>query len=100
MLDFENLTLSFFFFTFLKKLNMNKTICIDQGNGGIYEIPVNELFFISYRRGEKVYDWIMLLRQKEWFTNKKCVEFCYCMIAVADELDIIFDYEILERSLI
>ena len=41
----------------------------------------------------------MIFRQKDWFTKEKCIELCFCIIAVAEELNVDFDYEVLKRSL-
>ena len=78
---------------------MNKLISINQGNGMLYEIPINELFYISFWGRSKVYDRIKLLRQKGWFTNEKCIELCYYMVEITEELDLTIDYEVLKRSL-
>jgi hypothetical protein len=75
-------------------------IRLKRENGGDYPIPTNELLYISYFWGKGgVYDWLMLLRQKDWFTKEKCIELCFCMIAVAEELNVDFDYEVLKRYL-
>ena len=77
----------------------NDVIIIDQGNGRYYDIPRNELLIIStsWVEGE-VYDWLMFLRKKEWFTIERGVELSFCMAAVADELGLILDYDTLRRS--
>ena len=74
-------------------------IIIDQGNGRYYDIPTNELFRIStsWVEGE-VYDWLMFLRKKDWFTIERGIELSFCMVAVADELGIDFDFATLRRS--
>ena len=93
-----------FFYTFLKKNIMiivkSDFIKLKRENGGDYPIPTNELLYVSYSwvKGG-VYDWVMHLRQKEWFTKEMCVQLCFCMIAVAEELKVDFDYEVLKRSL-
>ena len=46
----------------------------------------------------EVYDWLMFLRKKEWFTVERGVELSFCMVAVAEELGLILDYDILRRS--
>ena len=75
-------------------------IKLKQGNGRDYPIPTNELLYVSYSWGEGgVFEWLMHLRQKDWFTREMCIEFCFCMIAVAEELNVDFDYEVLKRSL-
>jgi hypothetical protein len=75
-------------------------ITLKQENGRDYPIPTNELLYVSYSWAKGgVYDWLMLLRQKDWFTNEMCVELCFYMIAVAEELKVDFDYEVLKRSL-
>ena len=72
------LTLQIFFYTFLKKNIMitvkSDFIRLERGNGGDYQIPTNELLYVSYSwvKGG-VYDWLMLLRQKDWFTKEMCV---------------------------
>lgn len=75
-------------------------ITLKQENGRDYQIPTNGLLYVSYSwvKGG-VYDWLMLLRQKDWFTKEMCIELCFCMIAVAEELKVDFDYEVLKRSL-
>jgi hypothetical protein len=75
-------------------------ITIKQGNGRDYPIPTNELLYISHSwvKGG-VYERIRHLRQKDWFTREMCIELCFCMIAVAEELNVDFDYEVLKRSM-
>ena len=77
----------------------NDVIIIDQGNGRYYDIPRNELLRIStsWVEGE-VYDWLMFLRKKDWFTIERGIELSFCMVAVADELGIDFDFATLRRS--
>ncbi|MDA0686084.1 MAG: hypothetical protein O3C22_04570 [Bacteroidetes bacterium] len=74
-------------------------IIIDQGNGRYYDIPTNELLRISnsWVKGE-VYDWLMFLRKKDWFTIERGIELSFCMLAVADELGLVINYDILQRS--
>ena len=74
-------------------------VALKQGNGRDYPIPTKDLLLFHTLIEGAVYKWIMLLRQNDGSVNAKCRELCFCRLAVAKELNVVFKDEVLESTI-